>query len=566
MMKTCIVSLFLLLIFSFTSLAQVAGFNENNPLSDKWALSFEGGATYTLSDYKDAGIDYLARTTFEYYFSTPNPVIFGIRGSAGIGRLTGSGGGPDPNYNKFKTPIYFFGGGLDASFNVEENIFPYIYAGVGHLHFDPKDVRGNRLPLNSVSTYARQEFLIQGELGIRFLLQPELSLNFNGGADVVFSDNLDDVRAGENNDIFFTFQTGLSFYFSGENDADKDGISDEYDACPETPQGVRVDEFGCPVDTDRDGVPDYLDKCPQTEFNVMVDNSGCPLDSDEDGVPDYLDKCSNTPPNISVDNNGCPLDQDNDGVPDYMDNCPGTAPGTEVDKFGCPPKSQEKQLPEITNMVLTGEVNFRVGKSDLLAGAVQRLDKLVEVLKRFPQTRWRIEGHTDNTGSYQTNMRLSEQRAASVADYLISRGIDASRLEVIGYGPDYPIADNRTEAGRSLNRRVSIEMIDISGGVEQTTTGRQNTNVNSGEYNSYAERNVGNMIFTDGKLYCYQVSSWRSYDKAQAEVNRLKGKGENAFIVEANNVPGLQGTWYRVRIGYFKSLSEARDHRSRYGN
>ena len=560
-MKTFTISLILIATLFSTSFAQESGSYGLNPLSGNWALGIEGGATYTLADFKTAKPDYFARIMGEYFLPSTSPLIFGLRLHADVGRLSGSRSSTD----QFKTPIIIGGGGVSMAYAVEDNIFPYVFVGTSLLYFDPKDINGNRLPNNKVNQYSRQEFLLQGELGIRFLLEPELSLNFSGGFDYVNTDKLDDIQSGTQKDVFFNFQTGLSFYFGGEKDADKDGVLDADDACPETPQGVRVDEFGCPLDSDHDGVPDYLDRCPDTSPNVMVDNFGCPLDSDGDGVPDDIDKCSNTPPRVSVDKNGCPLDQDGDGVPDYLDNCPGTKSGVEVDKFGCPIKSQEKQLPEVTNINLSGEVNFKTGKSDLLPGAKLRLDKAVDVLRNYPQTKWRIEGHTDNTGSYQLNMRLSEQRAASVADYLISKGIDPSRLEVIGYGPDYPIGDNSTSSGRSLNRRVTIELVDVTGQYNQTT-GRKSTDVSTGEYDSFAERNVGNMIFTDGKMYCYQVSSWRSYDKAVGEVNKWKSKGENAFIVEANNLPEIPGTWYRVRIGYFKTLSEAKEHRSRTGN
>jgi hypothetical protein len=242
-----------------------------------------------------------------------------------------------------------------------------------------------------------------------------------------------------------------------------------------------------------------------------------------------------------------------------MDNCLDTPPGTEVDKFGCTLKSQEKELPEITEIILSGEVNFAVGKADLWIQARNVLNKLVKVLYDNPDTRWRIQGHTDNTGSYNLNMKLSLERAWAVADYLISKGTNASRLEVEGLGPDFPIANNSTTSGRELNRRVSIEFIDGAAESERVVT-------SSGEnvsYNSSIERNVGNMIFTDGRLYCFQLSSWRSHDKAVREVDRIKAQGENAFTVVVSNIQGLEGTWYRVRIGYFKSLQETRDHRAR---
>ncbi|MFN3695653.1 MAG: SPOR domain-containing protein, partial [Ignavibacterium sp.] len=75
------------------------------------------------------------------------------------------------------------------------------------------------------------------------------------------------------------------------------------------------------------------------------------------------------------------------------------------------------------------------------------------------------------------------------------------------------------------------------------------------------ERNVGGMIFTDGYKYCVQASSWRNKTKAESEVQRLKSLGYNAFIVEAN-LPELDGVWYRVRVGFFDTLDEARKIRT----
>ncbi|MBN2398563.1 MAG: thrombospondin type 3 repeat-containing protein, partial [Deltaproteobacteria bacterium] len=119
-------------------------------------------------------------------------------------------------------------------------------------------------------------------------------------------------------------------------DSDGDGVPNDTDECPDTPEGVKVDERGCPLDSDGDGVPDYLDKCPGTPKGIEVDCDGCPPDSDGDGVPDYLDRCPGTPTGVKVDEWGCPLDTDGDGVPDHLDKCPGTPKGVKVDEWGCP--------------------------------------------------------------------------------------------------------------------------------------------------------------------------------------------------------------------------------------
>jgi outer membrane protein OmpA-like peptidoglycan-associated protein len=138
----------------------------------------------------------------------------------------------------------------------------------------------------------------------------------------------------------FNVAFGVNLVFGNRKDADKDGVVDRKDKCPETPFSVIVDKDGCPLDTDGDGVPDYLDRCPGTppEAYNHIDEYGCPVDADGDGIPDYLDKCPDTPKEAIgfVDQFGCELDSDGDGVFDYLDKCPDTPAGVPVDVNGCP--------------------------------------------------------------------------------------------------------------------------------------------------------------------------------------------------------------------------------------
>lgn len=561
-MKTFILSFVLTTLITVSSTAQVTRYSQLHPLSGKFAIGVEGGVTLAKTDFKESLFDYYTRLTGEYFFPTNNPGIFGLRLFGSFGNLKGSGGASS-SYppQEFKTSLLQFGGGLNYAFAISDAVIPYIYVGASYLSFDPTDFNGNELPNNKAGKYSNNLLSLQGEFGIKFLLSENFGLNFSGAVNYVQSDVLDDIAAGLYDDIYITFLGGISFYFGGQKDSDMDGIMDEDDACPETPQGVKVDNFGCPLDSDNDGVPDYLDRCANSPANVVVDASGCPIDSDLDGVADYLDQCNQTPPNVKVDIRGCPLDEDFDGVPDFKDECLGTPVGTEVDKFGCKIKSQEIELPDISRLVLEGEVNFEIGKSELLPAAIVQLDTFIKNIKEYPDTRWRIEGYTDNTGPYNLNMKISSQRAISVSNYLIDHGIDDSRLVVFGYGPDYPVGDNSTEFGRALNRRVTIEII---GGADSENQKRSRPPeiITDIEYNVSIERNVGNMIFTDGRLYSYQVSSWRTNRKAQSEANKLKALGFNAFVIEAKNIPDLEGTWYRVRIGYFHSLIETRENKA----
>lgn len=234
--------------------------------------------------------------------------------------------------------------------------------------------------------------------------------------------------------------------FNGCPDTDGDGIPDHLDDCPDVP---GLPEFnGCP-DTDGDGVPDHLDKCPE----VAGEFEGCP-DSDGDGVPDHLDKCPNEAG--PKENNGCPWpDADGDGVPDHLDKCPEVAgpPSNE----GCPEVTEEvqKELNEFAKVL-----NFETGKARITDYSKDILNtKVIPKLNEYPNAKFIVEGHTDSTGGRELNLRLSKERAAAVKDYLIENGINKARLSSEGYGPDKPVADNKTEAGRKQNRRVEINLV-----------------------------------------------------------------------------------------------------------
>jgi OOP family OmpA-OmpF porin len=101
-------------------------------------------------------------------------------------------------------------------------------------------------------------------------------------------------------------------------------------------------------------------------------------------------------------------------------------------------------------------INFETGKSDIKAESQPTIEQIVEMLKQNPDLKISIEGHTDNVGSDKSNQTLSENRAKSVMDALIAKGIDKSRLSSKGWGSSKPIADNNTEEGKAKNRRVEI--------------------------------------------------------------------------------------------------------------
>ena len=219
-------------------------------------------------------------------------------------------------------------------------------------------------------------------------------------------------------------------------------------------------------DSDGDGVPDDLDKCPDTPKGVIVDKDGCPLDSDNDGVPDYLDKCPDTPKGVIVDKDGCPLDSDNDGVPDYLDKCPDTPKGVQVDENGCPPPAPvtaqkaaaamtETEAQMLEKGRVTLNVEFDTGKTLVKPRYNKEIEKVAEVMKKYPELKVVIEGHTDNIGGAKYNQNLSQRRAEAIKNVMVKKyKIEASRLTAKGFGFSKPIADNKTKEGKQKNRRV----------------------------------------------------------------------------------------------------------------
>jgi OOP family OmpA-OmpF porin len=236
-------------------------------------------------------------------------------------------------------------------------------------------------------------------------------------------------------------------------DTDGDGVPDHLDRCPNTPPGCPVDEQGCSPDADGDGVPDCIDKCPNTPKGCEVDATGCAKDTDGDGVKDCVDKCPNTPKNCRpVDKNGCAADSDGDGVKDCIDKCPDTPKGVKVDEKGCSLVGEE--------LLIIYGITFDFDSSKISEGSKIKLQRAVENMKNNPYIKVRIEGHTCSIGAADYNMWLSERRAQSVKDHLVSQGIAAHRMEIKGLGETDPIASNDTEVGRKKNRRVEFVVLE----------------------------------------------------------------------------------------------------------
>jgi outer membrane protein OmpA-like peptidoglycan-associated protein len=116
------------------------------------------------------------------------------------------------------------------------------------------------------------------------------------------------------------------------------------------------------------------------------------------------------------------------------------------------------------NLIMPGNITFVSAGHDLNSSFYEVLDSVVLVLQEFNKTVIVVTGHTDSVGSTEYNQALSERRATSVANYLLSKAVVAARIETVGFGESTPIADNGTDAGRSLNRRVELSLLPITEG------------------------------------------------------------------------------------------------------
>lgn len=111
---------------------------------------------------------------------------------------------------------------------------------------------------------------------------------------------------------------------------------------------------------------------------------------------------------------------------------------------------------------MPGNVTFAFDSAKLNPQFDPVLDKLAQTLSEYNKTVIQIAGHTDSTGAHAYNMKLSEQRAQSVKTYLAGRGVPVQRMQTVGAGPDFPIADNATSEGRAENRRVEITIVPVT--------------------------------------------------------------------------------------------------------
>ena len=289
---------------------------------------------------------------------------------------------------------------------------------------------------------------VSAQLGLKYRINKRVDLEFRPSWYFNYEDHLDATISNKQNwETFFVTHVGVVvklgkkkvFTIWGDNKKE-----------PENKFKI--------VDTDKDGVIDELDNDPNTPLGVQVYGNGTPVDSDQDGVPDYIDKCIFE--KGRVDNDGCPFigDKDRDGIPDREDKCPEVK---GLERFeGCPDANSLRVTELVTVMSYSKNIYFNTDSNSIRSGFYYTmLDDVAEIMLKNKDVTFSVSGYTDNVGSQDYNLKLSERRSNEARNYLIERGVEADRISAKGYGKVNPKYSNSTAQGKQLNRRVEIKSV-----------------------------------------------------------------------------------------------------------
>ena len=326
---------------------------------------------------------------------------------------------PTQTANQVDATIFSLRGGLLAQLPYW-SVTPFIVAGGGML--------GVRSLRSAVGNDIDPMAYFGG--GLKLYISRQVSLRFDFRDVMSHKRGVDETFKNHNFEglvsFVLTFNRPKPKVLVPPPDTDGDTILDPDDQCINEP---GVPEYkGCPIpDTDGDTILDPDDECK--DVAGVPEYRGCPIpDSDADGILDPDDACKDEPEtkNGFDDGDGCP-----DEIPE------------EVVKF---------------TGVIEG-IYFDSDKATIKKSSFKTLDAAIDVLAKFPSVNVEISGHTDDRGERDHNLELSQNRANSVRDYLVSKGIDTARITTRGAGPDEPIADNKKKAGRAKNRRIEFKIV-----------------------------------------------------------------------------------------------------------
>lgn len=311
---------------------------------------------------------------------------------------------------------------------------PYITAGGGTMRFKTEN-NGALVPTAGGSTY-RNEFYLPVGVGAKFVLSNTVNLDLNYKINLVNAKDFDGVSSGNytSRDQFSQLNLGLEFALGAKH---KPQLI-QHNPAHALAQDLWDKNAALKAQlAQEEQARQALEAKHASDIAALQQQvDAAKQDSDGDGVADLFDKCPNTPQGTKVDGSGCPL----------------TITNTII--------KQERVITkedQATAAAAVKNLEFDFAKATIRDHSKPSLDKLADVLKA-KNFNLKLSGYTDNVGSQAANLKLSKERAEAVKDYLVSQGVNESQIIADGFGKENPIASNKTEAGRAMNRRVEFKL------------------------------------------------------------------------------------------------------------
>jgi outer membrane protein OmpA-like peptidoglycan-associated protein len=431
---------------------------------------------------------------------------------AGYGEYRGRG----LNFDDFSTLIYPVDFRLLLKF-IKSDSYPYLILGAGLMYYKADDLPEESPSPKEIKSKGFAGIAPVG-LGYQIILGEYVHLDISAGITFTTTDDLNQYKDGAAPDVKYFGGIGLFFGRVAQRDDDNDGLLNQRERELGTdPYNPDTDGDGLsdgdevmiymtnPLknDTDGDGLTDgdEIRKYKTDPLKADTDGDGLndgrevfeaktdPLnpDTDDDGLNDgeEINTYGTDPLNTDTDRDGIsdgeevkkyktnPLkgDTDEDGLTDYEeiftyrtnplneDTDRGSVPdGAEV-RRGTDPLNPDDDVMKIGQPLVLEGINFDFNSAEIKKESEATLEKAYQILKENPDENIEIAGHTDEVGSLEYNMKLSQLRAESVKNWLVNRGIDDSRFTAKGYGKQKPVAPNNTPENRSKNRRIEFVLI-----------------------------------------------------------------------------------------------------------
>ena len=331
-------------------------------------------------------------------------------------------------WNATLSGVYNFGN--FSILNRQSFVSPYATAGAGLMGYQPTIINSSNQTVDINNGENIHELVIPVSIGSKFMLSQGVNLDLGYKMNFVDSDNLDGLRSGPQSDKFSYGYLGLEFALGAKTKPQLAFVNPA--AVLEKDYVAKYDDLKAQLNASKN----------DDELNALKDKvNKLMADADGDGVSDYYDKCPNTPAGTAVDGSGCAL------------------PKVEIPK---PVVTKTYIISDEDKKIVTEAIKnleFDLAKSTIRSTSFASLDRVADLMVT-KNLSLKLAGHTDSQGSDAYNMKLSKDRAESVKAYLVSKGVNPSRVEATGYGETQPIDTNNTAIGRQNNRRVEFTLFN----------------------------------------------------------------------------------------------------------